>query len=139
VIRRRKRSRSNIYIDMALGIGSSIHREEKLVIYLHCKSKLSEIEQVDCSSNGNEVGNRKDFQKLQEDVEELKDLLKTATCASVKEVILYEIKVILCKINNLIDIHKRKIGSDKCWTGVRRANAFTNKNKQNQIPVISNL
>jgi hypothetical protein len=47
-------------------------------------------------------------------VEELKYLLKIVTHASVKEVLLHEIRVILGKINSLIDIHRRKIENDKC-------------------------
>jgi hypothetical protein len=50
------------------------------VICLQCKKELSEIEQVDYSSKRSEVGNKIDVQKLQEDVEELKD-----TCISKRD------------------------------------------------------
>jgi hypothetical protein len=70
-------------------------------------------------------------------MEELTDLLKTAICTSVNEVILYEINDILEKINSSTDASKRKIENDECGTEVMRrsVNLFSNTNKQYQIPV----
>jgi hypothetical protein len=116
--------------------GSTKYQEKELMFCSQCKS---EIKQVDHFSKVSEGGNKNDLQNLQEDMEELKVLLKTAIHTSVKEVILYEINVILGKINSLTDACKRKIENYGCWTEVMRsANLFSNKNKQYQIPLINN-
>jgi hypothetical protein len=111
--------------------------EQKSVFCSQCRS---EITQVDNFSKESEGENKHNLQNLQEDIEKLNELLKSAICTSVKEVILHEIVVTLGKINRLTEICKRKIENDACWSEVmkRSANLFVNNNKQYYIPVINN-
>jgi hypothetical protein len=110
------------------------------VICSQCKGNLKEIKHGDCLSKERDGGNKDDLQNLQEDMKEFKDLLKTAICRSVKEVILHKINVILEKINILTEVCKRKMENNWWWTEVMRrsVNLFANENKHTQIPVINN-
>jgi hypothetical protein len=112
----------------------------EIVISAQCKGEINEIKQGDSFSKESNVKNNNELQNLQEDMKEVRDLFKISIRGSVKEVILHEINLILCKINCLTEVCKRKMESDWCWTEVmkRSTNLFANQYKQNQIPVINN-
>jgi hypothetical protein len=125
---------------MAYGNECTACLGSEIVICAQCKGEINEIKQGDLFSKESNVKNNNDLQNLQQDMKELRDLLKTAIRRSLKEVILHEINVILRKINCPTEVCKRKMESDLCGTEVmkRSTNLFANQYKQNQIPVINN-
>jgi Fe-S cluster assembly ATPase SufC len=66
----------------------------EIVICAQCKAEINEIKQCDFFSKESNVKNNNELQNLQEDMKELRDLLKTAKHRPVKEVILHEINMI---------------------------------------------
>jgi hypothetical protein len=103
------------------------------------KVKISEINQCDFLCKESVDRNNNDLFNVQEDMKELRNLLKTAT-RSVKEVILHEINVILVKIASRTEVSTRNTENDLCSTEVtnRRTKLYAKQNKQFQIPVINN-
>jgi hypothetical protein len=61
---------------MATNYERNVRREKETVICSRCKGNLSEIKQDDCLSKESDGGNKDDLQNLQEDMTELKGLLK---------------------------------------------------------------
>jgi hypothetical protein len=77
---------------------------------------------------------------LQEDMLEFKNVLRSATRSSVKEVIKHEIDVISVKITSLSNDYSINDEDNKCWREVRRKNRGSANTKQNayMIPTIVN-
>jgi hypothetical protein len=84
-------------LDVQLFRAADCHTDHNLVVArvfcLRCKSEIRQVDLCEVS----EGENKNDLQNLREDMEELNDLLKSAIRTSVKEVILYDINVILAK------------------------------------------
>jgi hypothetical protein len=102
-------------------------------------SEISEIYQCDFLCKENVDRNNDDLFNLQEDMRELRNLLKTAVRRSVKEVIVHEINVILVKIASLTFVSMRNTENNLCWAEVtnKRSKSYAKQNKQFQIPVIN--
>jgi hypothetical protein len=109
-------------------LNSSSHEE---LTFLPNKDEVNVILNGDKAQKQEEFPVNNELLDLCKDMLEFKNLLRSATRSSVKEVIKHEIDVISAKVASLNDDSSRNNEDNNCWREVRRKNRGSAIMKQN--------